>query len=132
MLNPTRREQRLAAYEAILFSPEAVSPDKRRLVEMLLDGLAASLARARAACGRESDQAASSELRIGILRAQRILGGLMAALEPEAGVDLSTELASVYRYLLRCTDLAFSRRTPEKLVEAMTLVQIMRAAWGRM
>jgi flagellar protein FliS len=130
MLNPTRRDQCLAAYEAILFSPEGVAPAKRQLVEILLDGLAASLARARAACGRDGDRTAYAELSTGIQRAQRILAGLTAALDSRRGNELSTELTSIYRYLLRCTNLAYGRHAARTLDEAIALVRIMREAWG--
>lgn len=131
MLNLARRQRGAGAYEALYFSPDAVAPDKRRLVEMLLDGLAASLARARASASEAASSDASRAARCTALyRGQRILGGLILSLDPAQAPELATELGSIYRYLLRCTDAAVHRQDQARLDEAIALVGVIRGAWA--
>jgi flagellar protein FliS len=130
MLNPARRERGAGAYEALYFSPDAVAPDKRRLVEMLLDGLAASLASARGSLSEPLQSAYEGEPLPSLCRAHRILTGLVSALDSKADPELAENLASVYRYLMRCIDDAAQRGDRGRLDEAIGLVRIIRGAWA--
>ena len=132
MLSPARRERGVGAYEAILSSPEAFPPDKRQLVEMLLDGLAASLARAKLSLiGSGGSRPDEGSTQAALFRAQRILGGLISALDRKISPELASELASIYRYILRCTDSVARQGELEPLDEAISLVRIMRGAWAQ-
>lgn len=85
-----------AAYEAIHFSVDARGDDRRHLVEMLLDGLAASLSNVSRA-----EQSGNAEARrTAVLRATRIVGGLQNALNPKADAALVRNLSGVYQYFL--------------------------------
>ena len=130
MLNPVRRERGAGAYKALHFSPDAVAPDKRRLVEMLLDGLAASLASARGSLSKPLQSGYEGEPSRSLCRAHRILTGLVSALDPKADPELAENLASVYRYLMRCIDDAAQRGDRGRLDEAIGLVKIIRGAWA--
>jgi len=130
MLNPVRRERGVGAYEALHFSPDAVAPDKRRLVEMLLDGLAASLASAHRVSAAPMPNALDGEASRALGRAHRILTGLATALDPKADPQLAENLASVYRYLMRCIDDVAQRGDRSRLDEAIGLVRIIRGAWA--
>jgi flagellar biosynthetic protein FliS len=129
MLNPVRRERGVGAYQALHFSPDAVAPDKRRLVEMLLDGLAASLASAHRSTASVPN-AIDGEASRAHGRAHRILTGLVSALDPRVAPELAENLASVYRYLMRCIDDVVQRHDRNRLEEAMGLVRIIRGAWA--
>jgi len=130
MLNPVRRERGVGAYQALHFSPDAVAPDKRRLVEMLLDGLAASLASAHCSSVSPISNTFDGEASRALGRAHRILTGLVSALDSKADSELAENLASVYRYLMRCIDDAAQRGDRGRLVEAIGLVRIIRGAWA--
>lgn len=130
MLNPVRRERGVGAYEALYFSPDAVAPDKRRLVEMLLDGLAASLATARHSLAKPGLNSSDREPSGSLCRAHRILIGLVSALDPKADPELAGNLASVYRYLMRCIDDVAQGGGRDRLDEAIGLVRIIRGAWA--
>jgi flagellar secretion chaperone FliS len=130
MLNPVRRDRGVGAYEALHFFPDAVAPDKRRLVEMLLDGLAASLASARRFSAALVPNGLDGEAARHLCRAHRILTGLVSALEPKADPELAENLASIYRYLMRCIDDASQRGDRDRLDEAIGLVSIIRGAWA--
>ena len=119
----------MGAYEALYFSPDAIGPDKRRLVEMLLDGLAASLANARGSLSEPFQNALEGEPSRSLCRAHRILTGLVSALDPKADPELAENLGSVYRYLMRCIDDAAQRGDRARLDEAIGLVRIIRGAW---
>jgi flagellar biosynthetic protein FliS len=92
---------------------------------MLLDGLAASLAAAQH--GFTSDDAVKKSE--GILRANRIVAGLVQALDEKTYPELTADLGAIYRYFLRRLNRAQLVDTANILDELLGLTQILRNAF---
>lgn len=119
------RKAALEAYRGVYFGVSGL--DERRLIlEMLLDGLAASLASMKSAyvAGDSALQQAC------LARATRIVVGLEASLDASADRALVDNLATVYRYLLRRLARAQGARAPGAADELLSIVQPLRQAFA--
>ena len=115
-----------AAYEAIHFSVDARGDDRRYLVEMLLDGLAASLSNIS-----KADRAADLDARrSAVLRASRIVAGLQNALNAKADPALVSDLSSIYRYFLLRLNRAHRGAGQDTATELLELTNILRNAFS--
>jgi flagellar biosynthetic protein FliS len=119
------RQKAVSAYRNLHLISDSRDSSKRDLIEMLLDGLAASLASARHGV-TVGDVAKKSE---GILRANRIVAGLAQALNPTLYPALAEELGAVYRYMLGQLNRAHVGNTALVLDELLGLAQILRNAF---
>jgi flagellar protein FliS len=119
------RQKAVSAYRNLHLISDSRDSSKRDLIEMLLDGLAASLASARHGV-TVGDVSKKSE---GILRANRIVAGLAQALDPKLYPALAEELGAVYRYMLRQLNRAHVGNTAPLLDELLGLAQILRNAF---
>jgi flagellar protein FliS len=119
------RQKAVSAYRNLHLISDSRDSSKRDLIEMLLDGLAASLALARHGV-TVGDVSKKSE---GILRANRIVAGLAQALDPKLYPALAEELGAVYRYMLRQLNRAHVGNTAPLLDELLGLAQILRNAF---
>ena len=118
------RSAALSAYKSIHQASEGREA-KIELLEMLLDGLAASLAGIRYAelCGdcvaRETHRA----------RATRIVAGLERALDPAFNKDLAESLGTIYRYILKRLNRLTSDQPAEVAAELLGLTNKLRSAF---
>ena len=119
------RRKAVSAYRNLHLLSDSRDSSKRDLIEMLLDGLAASLASARHAV-TIGDTVKKSE---GILRANRILGGLAQALDPTVYPALVEELGAIYRYMLRQLSRTHVGNAGPLLDELLGLAQTLRNAF---
>jgi flagellar secretion chaperone FliS len=115
-----------AAYESLHFSVDARGDDRRHLIEMLLDGLAASLSNISKA-DRTGDLNAR---RSAVLRASRIVAGLQNALNPKADPALVKDLSSIYQYFLFRLNRAHRGTSQDTASELLELTNILRNAFS--
>ena len=115
-----------AAYEALHFSVDARGDDRRHLIEMLLDGLAASISNiAKAERAADPDARRSA-----VLRASRIVAGLQKALNPKADPALVKDLSSIYQYFLFKLNRAHRGTGQDTASELLELTNILRNAFS--
>jgi len=118
------RSTALSAYRAIHQAAEGREA-KIELLEMLLDGLAASLAGIRNAelsgdlGGRQSH----------IVRASRILVGLEKALDPRFNKELTESLGALYKYFLRRLNRISSQNASNTVDELLGYTNTLRSAF---
>jgi flagellin-specific chaperone FliS len=115
-----------AAYEALHFSVDARGDDRRHLIEMLLDGLAASLSNILKA-DRTGDGDAR---RSAVLRASRIVAGLQSALNSKVDPALVKDLSSTYQYFLFRLNRAHRGTGEDTASELLELTNILRNAFS--
>ena len=115
-----------AAYEALHFSVDARGDDRRHLIEMLLDGLAASLSNiAKAERAADLDARRSA-----VLRTSRIVAGLQNALNPKADPALVKDLSSIYQYFSFKLNRAHRGTGQDTASELLELTNILRNAFS--
>ena len=115
-----------AAYEALHFSVDARGDDRRHLIEMLLDGLAASLSNVA-----KAERAADPDARrSAVLRASRIVAGLQNALNPKADPGLVKDLSSIYQYFSFKLNRAHRGTGQDTASELLELTNILRNAFS--
>lgn len=118
------RTAALSAYQAIHQAAEGREA-KIELLEMLLDGLAASLSGIRNAelasdpPGREAHRA----------RATRIVAGLERALDPKFNRELTENLGTIYKYILKRLNRLSADQPSEVVAELLNLTNTLRAAF---
>jgi flagellar biosynthetic protein FliS len=120
------RQKAISAYRGLYLISGDKEPPKAQIVEMLLDGLAASLAEAKRAQA-DGDSAKTMEL---TARAARIVAGLEKALDHSIYPALTADLSSIYRYFLRRLNRVYGVQAPEVLQELMSLTAILRSAFA--
>lgn len=117
----------LAAYRSIHSSLEG-REGHLVLIEMLLDGLAASLAGIKNAEIKGDGLERSAYIE----RASRIVIGLEKALDSRFNADVASSLGFVYRHILKCLDLsARGGADSEKIDELLGLTNRIRSAFLR-
>ena len=115
-----------AAYQGLHFSADARGETGRFLIEMLLDGLAASLSTAVKAerTGRIDEVSAA------ILRASRIVAGLQKSLDSKASPQVAQDLSRVYQYFLFRLNRAHRGNAKACADELLGLTNILRSAFS--
>jgi flagellar protein FliS len=120
------RQRAISAYRGLHLISGDKEPPKAQIIEILLDGLAASLAEAKRAQGDgDSGKAAES-----LARAGRIVAGLEKALDHNIYPALTADLSAIYRYFLRRLNKAYGAEAPGILHELMSLTAILRSAFA--
>ena len=114
----------LAAYKSLHLLNEGGN-EKLQILEMLLDGLAASLAEAKSGV-RFVDAAKRDQ---GLARACRIVAGLAKALDRKVAPDLVDNLAAVYVYFLQNLKAPVVEDKPALLDELLTMTNTLREAF---
>ena len=119
------RRAALEAYRGVYFGVEGLD-QKRLVLEMLFDGLAASLA------GMKSAQMAGDLAlqQICLARATRIVVGLEKALDASVDQALVDNLGTVYRYILRRLARAHGRMARSVSDDLLRIVQTLRQAFS--
>jgi flagellar biosynthetic protein FliS len=119
------RRAALEAYRGVYFGVDGLD-QKRLVLEMLFDGLAASLA------GMKSAQIAGDYVlqQTCLARATRIVVGLEKALDASVDQALVDNLGMVYRYILRRLARAQGRMVPSVSDDLLKLVQPLRQAFS--
>jgi len=118
------RSTALSAYRAIHQAAEGREA-KIELLEMLLDGLAASLAGIRNA-ELSGDLLARQDH---IVRASRILVGLEKALDPRFNKELTETLGTLYKYYLRRLNRLSSQGSTDTVDELLGYTNTLRSAF---
>jgi flagellar biosynthetic protein FliS len=121
------RQKALKAYRALHFasSEERGVREASLIIQMLLDGLAASLATATLAL-----RTGNPELfRQSVSRASHIVSGLTISLNAKAYPSLAEELLSVYRYIANRLDRLSLFSDEEELSDLLVMVGVLEKAW---
>lgn len=118
------RSAAMSAYQAIHQAAEGREA-KIELLEMLLDGLAASLAGIRNA-ELASDSTAREAHRA---RAIRIVAGLEKALDPKFNRELTENLGTIYKYILKRLNRLSADQPSEVAAELLNLTNTLRSAF---
>ena len=114
----------MSAYRAIHQAAEGREA-KIELLEMLLDGLAASLAGIRnAELAGDSDARESHRA-----RATRIVAGLEKSLDPKFNKELAENLGALYKYYLRRLNRLSSQGSTETVDELLRYTNTLRSAF---
>lgn len=115
-----------ASYHATGMEIQVASADAHRLVSLLFEGFASSVADAQ---GGIATQDVDRKCRA-ITRAIRIVDeGLRAHLNMKAGGALAEDLAELYGYIIKRLTLANARNDIEMLAECKRLMQPLHEAW---
>lgn len=120
------QKRAFSAYQALHFSADGRDGNGRFLIEMLLDGLAASLS----SVAKAHDTGQSDQLSGAILRASRIVTGLQKSLDPKAAPQVSEDLSRVYQYFLYRLNRAHRGNARACTEELLRLTNILRAAFS--
>jgi flagellar biosynthetic protein FliS len=114
----------LSAYKALHLLNEGGN-EKLQILEMLLDGLAASLAEAKSGVLFED----APKLDQGLARACRIVAGLAKALDRKVAPELVDNLAAVYIYFLKNLKAPVVQDRPALLDDLLTMTNTLREAF---
>lgn len=113
-------------YKMVQWVDDGAEGDKQKILEMLFDGLAASLATAKYDLNHEVMAKSSLSLR----RARRIIAGLSSTLDSKYSPSLCHDLASIYRYMLRQIDRVESANDLKSLDDLLEMTRTLREAWA--
>ena len=115
----------LAAYKALHLLNDGGN-EKLQILEMLLDGLAASLAEAKTGVVYNDPE----KLNQGLARACRIVAGLAKALDSDAAPELVDNLAAIYIYFLKNLKPPLVQGAPALLDELLAMTNTLRDAFA--
>jgi flagellar biosynthetic protein FliS len=123
-MSSLHQSKALAAYKALHLFNEGGN-EKLHILEMLLDGLAASLAEAKSGV-RFEDTLKRDQ---GLARACRIVAGLGKALDRKVSPELVDNLAAIYLYFLKNLKAPVVQQKPAVLDELLTITNTLREAF---
>jgi flagellar secretion chaperone FliS len=116
-MDATARDRYLAA--------EVLTAAPQKLQLMLIEGAIRFVDRARRLWGEQKHDEASESL----VRAQEILGEMLASLDRQAQPDLVPRVGAVYLFVFRCLMEANFDRDPRKLDDAIRVLEEERKTW---
>jgi flagellar protein FliS len=67
-----------------------------------------------------------------LVRAQEIVGQVLAGINREVGGDLAKRVSSLYEFVLRCLANAVSRHDDKGLGDAIRILEIERETWRQL
>ena len=114
------------AYKAVQWAHGEAKDDKQKVLEMLFDGLAASLASA----SYELGQGLPANSNLSLRRARRIVAGLISALDSKYAPTLCQDLAAIYKYMLRQIDRVEVYSDMQALTDVLETTKTLREAWS--
>ena len=114
------------AYKAVQWADGEVKDNKQKILEMLFDGLAASLASA----SYELGQSLPANSNLSLRRARRIVAGLVSSLDSKYAPTLCQDLASIYKYMLRQIDRVEAYNDTSALADILEMTRTLREAWA--
>ena len=114
------------AYKAVQWAHGEAKDDKQKILEMLFDGLAASLA----ATSYELSQGSPANSNLNLRRARRIVAGLAASLDSKYTPEFCQDLAALYKYMLRQIDRVEVYRDAQALTDILEMTKTLREAWS--
>ena len=114
------------AYRNVEVASAVPYADSIQLIQMLFDGLIASLSDAEGHFERNAIKGKNAS----IGRANKIIIGLHCALDFEKGKELSQNLSDLYDYCIRRLLKANIRNDVEGIVEVKGLMNEIRSAWN--
>jgi flagellar secretion chaperone FliS len=112
-------------YGRIGLEAEVASASPHRLVEMLLDGALARIAKAQV----HLERGETAEKGATISFAMQIIDGLRASLDMQRGGEIAANLDRLYDYMLRRLLEANLHGSSEMLTEVSGLLQEIRSGW---
>lgn len=112
-------------YGRIGLETEVASATPHRLVEMLMDGALARIAKAQV----HLERGETAEKGATISFAMQIIDGLRASLDMERGGEIASNLDRLYDYMLRRLLEANLANSSEMLSEVSALMHEIRAGW---
>ncbi len=116
-----------AAYRQVSVDSGALGASPHQLVLMLFDGALQAIATARTQLLADDTEGKGKS----ITRAIDIVGsGLSASLDRKAGGEIAANLAALYDYIIALLVAANIGNDTDKLDEATTLLDQMRATWA--
>lgn len=115
----------LRQYQSMDVASEVYIANPHKLIEMLLVGALARIARARGAIARK-DIGLKIE---SILSASAIIENLLMSLDVNAGGDIARNLTSLYDYMLRRLVYANAHNDVAALEEVSRLLGEVKSAW---
>lgn len=104
---------------------EVMTATPQKLQLMLIEAAIRLAQRARQQWRDQQDDDACQTL----IRAQDVIGEMMAGLNREADPELVKRVASVYLFVFRCLMEANYQRDPQKLSDAVRVLKIERQTW---
>lgn len=125
MLTHGRASKVKGQYGRIGLETEIAGASPHRLVEMLMDGALARIARAQVHL--ERGEIAEKGRAVGL--AIQIIDGLRASLDMERGGEIAANLDRLYDYMLRRLLEANLANSAEMLAEVTGLLQQIRSGW---
>ena len=114
------------AYRNVNVSSAVAYADSVQLIQMLFDGLMASLADAEGHFARNDIKGKNDS----IGRATKIIIGLQSALDFEKGQELATNLSELYEYCVRQLLKANIRNEVSGIREVKSLLSEINEAWA--
>ena len=114
------------AYRNVEVASAVPYADSIQLIQMLFDGLIASLSDAEGHFERNDIKGKNAS----IGRANKIIIGLQSALDFEKGKELSQNLSDLYDYCIRRLLKSNIRNDVEGIVEVKGLMNEIRSAWN--
>lgn len=113
-------------YGRLSLETDIAAASPHRLVEMLMDGALARIAKAQV----HMERGEVAEKGLTISWAMQIIDGLRASLDLERGGELAGNLDRLYDYMLRRLLQANLENSAEMLQEVAGLMQEIRAGWA--
>lgn len=104
---------------------EVLTATPQKLQLLLLDGALRAIERARQYWQDGNDEDACESL----IRAQQIVGELLAGLDGEAAPALARKVAGIYLFAFRRLTEANLLRDPAKLADAQQVLEVERETW---
>ena len=109
-------------------STEVRTAAPQKLQWFLVDAALRSANRARQQWQLGQDEAATESL----MHAQRVLGEMLAAVDPQAGGDLARRVSAVYEFIFRSLVAANQGHDEKRLADAIRILEIERETWKQL
>ncbi len=112
-------------YRKVDIQAEVASADPHKLVDMLLVGAIAQVARARACTEHQDFQNKG----IAVNAAVDIISTLFSSLDQDKGGDVAGNLAALYTYMLEALAIAHAESDTAKFSEVERLLRTVKEGW---
>ena len=104
---------------------EVMTATPQKLQLMMIEAAIRAAQRTLLAWQEDQQETAGDSL----VKAQQIMGELLASLNPEVDADLTRRVAAVYTFIFRRLAEAGIQRDEEKLADAIRILKIERETW---
>lgn len=118
----------LKQYQSVDLRATVASASPHKLIEMLLDGALAALAKAKGSMEREEIEARTAHIN----KATEIVVNLQGLLDREQGGEIAENLDALYDYMIRSMMEGNRDNDIDKVSEVIALLVEIRQGWGQM